>query len=143
MLRDERAVSPVVAAALLIGITALLGTAVGLAMFGTDLGASESPEVTLSFGVDDGEIVVRHEGGDSLDPDVAVALDEAGTEYELVVIDGNGNEVDEELTAGGRAVLEDADGNRVHAADVEEISVVWRNPRPGNDAESVLGTFQP
>lgn len=144
---DERAVSPVVAAALLIGITALLSTAVALAMFGTDLGQAEQPEVTLSFSVEDVEgndtVVVFHEGGEALDPDDVVVVADGDREFQFVVLEGGEPaETNEDLTAGESAVVAYDAENTVDVEEFDEVTVVWQNPRPGNDTESVLGTFR-
>lgn len=121
---DERAVSPVVAAALLIGITVLLATTIGLAMFGADLGEAEAPEVTLSFEIVDGDVYLVHEGGETLPADEVVVLDESGQE-----VGGLGSD----MTAGDREAIVAADA-------VEEISVVWQDP--DSSTESVLATFK-
>lgn len=123
---NERAVSPVVAAALLIGITVLLATAVGMAVFGLDLGQAEAPDVTLSFEVADDSVYLKHEGGEQLAAD------------EIVVLDENGDEVapglETDLAAGESEVVVD------NADDVERISVVWRDPE--SSTESILATFK-
>lgn len=124
---NERAVSPVVATALLLAITALLATTVGLGLF--DLGAEgvEEPEVTLSFGVEDDDIVLQHEGGEQLEADEVVVLDEDGNELSPGL--------ENDLTAGESEVVVD------NATGVDQISVVWEHPRSGTG--SILGTFKP
>ncbi len=125
---DERAVSPVVGAALLIGITVILASVIGTVVLGVGVGPAETPQVTLSFEVTDGgdEIALRHEGGEPLDAD------------EIVVLDGDGSELaglDEDLTTGGRQpIVDDPDG-------IDRVSVVWQDPK--SDTESVLATFRP
>jgi flagellin-like protein len=128
MMTNERAVSPVVAAALLIGITVLLATTIGMALFDGSLGEAEAPEVTLSFEVDDTDrIRLQHEGGDRLAADEIVVLDERGNEL------APGLSAD--LTTGERSVIVD------DATTVEKVTVVWRDP--DSDTSSVLATFEP
>ncbi|QLD87097.1 type IV pilin N-terminal domain-containing protein [Natronomonas halophila] len=128
MTGNERAVSPVVATALLIGITVLLATTIGMALFDGSLGEAEAPEVTLSFEVDDTDRVhLRHEGGDRLAADEVVVLDERGNEL-APGLSGD-------LTTGERSVIVD------DATTVEEVTVVWRDP--DSDTTSVLATFEP
>ncbi|MGM0684149.1 MAG: type IV pilin, partial [Halobacteriota archaeon] len=123
----ERAVSPVVGVTLLIGITVILASVVGVVVLGVDLGPAETPEATLSFEVTDSdEIVLRHEGGEPLDADEVVVVDESGTE--LAGLSG-------ELRTGEQQEIAS------DASDSERISVVWRDPR--SDSESVLATFRP
>jgi flagellin-like protein len=125
---NERAVSPVVATALLIGITVLLATTIGMALSDGSLGEAEAPEVTLSFEVgDDGKIYLQHEGGDRLAAGEIVVLDEDGNE----LTPGLGND----LATGERAVIVD------DATTVEEITVVWRDP--DSDTSSILANFKP
>lgn len=128
MMRTERAVSPVVATALLIGITALLATTIGLALTDGSLGEAEAPQVTLSFEVDENDrIYLKHEGGDRL---------VAG---EIVVLDEDGNELTPglatDLETGQRSVVVD------DATTVETVTVVWRDP--DSDTSSILATFRP
>ena len=125
---DERAVSPVVGAALLIGITVILASVIGTVVLGVGVGPAETPQVTLSFEVTEGgdEIQLRHEGGEPLDVDEIVVLNESGTEV---------GGLDEDLHSGERrTIVDDPDGT-------ERISVVWQDPR--SDTESVLATFRP
>jgi flagellin-like protein len=128
MMENERAVSPVVATALLIGITVLLATTIGMALSDGSLGEAEAPDVTLSFEVgDDGKIYLQHEGGDRLAAGEIVVLDEDGNE----LTPGLGND----LATGERAVIVD------DATTVEEITVVWRDP--DSSTSSILANFKP
>ena len=126
---DERAVSPVVGTALLIGITVILATVVGTVVLGVDVGSAATPEVTLSFKVVDGGSTVElyHEGGDPLAKDEIVVRDEDGTAYELAT---------DRLNTGERTEIEGLD-----PAIVERITVVWQAPH--SSSESVLATFRP
>ena len=124
---SERAVSPVVGATLLVGITVILASVVGTVILGVGVGPAETPEVTLSFEVTDSdEIELRHEGGETLDAEDVVVVNETGAE-----LDG----LDGDLSAGERETIV---GN---ASEVERVSVVWQAPR--SDSERVLATFEP
>ena len=125
---NERAVSPIVAVALLIGITVLLAVTIGMALYDGSLGEAEAPEVTLSFEVDeDDRIHLKHEGGDTLAADDVVVLDEHGNE----LAPGLGND----LNAGERTVIVD------DATTVDEVTVVWRDP--DSSTSSILANFKP
>ena len=125
---NERGVSPVVAVALLIGITALLATTIGMALFDGSLGEAEAPEVTLSFEVDeDDRVHLKHEGGETLAADEVVVLDEHGNE----LAPGLGDD----LNAGDEQVIVD------DATTVEEVTVVWRDP--DSSTSSILSNFKP
>lgn len=127
-MRTERAVSPVVAAALLIGITVLLATTIGMALYDGSLGEAEAPEVTLSFEVDDDDrIHLKHEGGERLAADEVAVLDERGNELAPGLAD--------DLTAGDKRVIVD------DATGVEEVTVVWRDP--DSNTSSILANFKP
>lgn len=124
---DERAVSPVVAAALLIGITVLLAFAIGTVVTDQDLGTAEEPSVTLSFEVSGDDVTMFHEGGDPLDADTIVVVDQDGQ-----TLAG----LDSDLTAGeSDIIVEDIDGN-----GVEVVKVIWQDP--DGDTTSILATFK-
>lgn len=128
MRSNERGVSPVVAVALLIGITVLLAVTIGMALFNGSLGETEAPEVTLSFEVDeDDKIHLKHEGGDTLAAGEVVVLDEHGNE----LTPGLGDDLD----AGEKQVVVD------DATTVEEVTVVWRDP--DSSTSSILANFKP
>lgn len=126
---DERAVSPVVGTALLVGITVILATVVGTVVLGVGVGGAGTPEVTLSFNVVDGGSTVElyHEGGEALVNDEIAIRDENGNAYELAR---------DRFVTGERAEIEGLD-----PATVERISVVWQDPK--SSSESVLATFRP
>ena len=128
----DRAVSPVVGVALLIAITVILAAVLGGVVLGMGIGPADAPQATLSFQVQDGDILVIHEGGDRLAADEIVIRDASGSEYSLAGGD---------LVSGERDAIEDADGNTVGPDDVDRISVVWQDP--ASDSESVMATFQP
>lgn len=122
---DDRAVSPVVAVALLIGITVLLAAAIGTAVFGLDTGSAGAPSVTLSFEVVADSIEMTHEGGEPLDA------------AQVTVLDGDGTEVgglDSDLTAGQSETIVTG------LSGIDRISVVWEAPNGG--ATEILATFE-
>lgn len=126
---DERAVSPVVGATLLIGITVILAAVVGTVVLGVGVGAADAPEVTLSFKTVDGGSTVElyHEGGEALTKDEIVIRDESGNAFELP---------QDRFVTGERAEIDGLD-----PATVDRISVVWQDPH--GSSESVLATFRP
>lgn len=124
-MKNERAVSPVVSVALLIGIVVVMATTIGLALSDLSIGTAESPRVTLSFEVVDDEIKIKHEGGDPLEAD------------EIVVMDQDGGELaglDQDLMAGERSVIVE------NVTGIERVSVVWQDPQ--RSTEFVLATFK-
>ena len=125
----DRAVSPVVGVALLIAITVVLAATIGAAVMSLGVGGAGVPEATLSFTADETaeEIVLIHEGGDPLDAD------------EIVILDQDGNvvgELERDMTAGERLVIVDDDDY-----DVEEVRVVWEDP--DTDNAQILANFRP
>ena len=146
MIKTERGVSPVVAVAILIAITVILAAVIGASLLSLDAGSAESPEVTLSFEVEGGDIQVYHEGGEALDPENVIVRTTGGEEY--VLYDEDGDPLESDFNAGesvriGEMDAEEGEGDVIQPEDVDEISVVWQNPRGGTDAETVLGTFRP
>lgn len=125
MTTNERAVSPVVAVALLITITVILAAVIGATLFGLGVESAEAPEVTLSFEVDNGDVILVHEGGEQLEADEIAVLDEAGNELDPGLAT--------DLSAGEREPIADA-------AAVDEIQVVWQHPQ--GDTETILATFK-
>lgn len=127
LVADERAVSPVVGAALLIAISVLLATAIGLVVLDLDVGAAEEPSLTLSFEVDGNEVEMTHEGGDPLPAAEVVVLDQDGDELAGLNSD---------LTAGeSEVIVTDISGE-----NVERVVVVWQDP--GSDTQTILATFE-
>lgn len=129
---DERAVAPVVGVALLIGITVILAAVIGNVVLSVGVGPAETPEVTVSFDVVDGEVVVVHEGGEQLRRAEIVIRDTDGTEYELGT----------DLVTGERGPVVDSSGDPLDldVTTVERLTVVWQG---SGDSESVLATFEP
>lgn len=125
MSTNERAVSPVVAVALLITITVILAAVIGTAMFDLGVESAEAPEVTLSFEVDNGDVVLVHEGGEELEADEIAVLDEDGNEVAMGLTS--------DLSTGEREPIADATA-------VEEVQVVWQHPQ--GDTETILATFK-
>lgn len=122
---DERATSPVVGVAMLIAITVILVSVIGISVHGVGLGSAESPQVTLSFAVVGNTVEMTHEGGDRLVAGQIVVLDQDGTVRSGLQTD---------LVTGESAEIV---ANR---QGVERITVVWRSPTSGT--ETVLATFK-
>ncbi|MFB6301459.1 MAG: type IV pilin [Haloferacaceae archaeon] len=122
---DERAVSPVVAVSLLIAISVLLAFAIGSVVLDQDLGTAEAPSVTLSFEVEADSVVLKHEGGDPLDADTIVVLDQDGSSLAGLQND---------LIAG------ESEPIATGLDDIEEITVVWEDP--DSDTTEILATFE-
>lgn len=142
MWRNERAVSPVVGVALLIAITVILAVFVGGVLFDVGVGPAGEPETTLSFTVEydqDGEpteILLVHEGGETLYADETVVIDSTGEELEPGL--------DADMTAGDSSTIVSTDEyeeGELEVEDIERISVVWQDP--GSDSEQILATFRP
>jgi flagellin-like protein len=130
---DRKAVSPVVGVALLLAITVILATVVGSVLLGVGVGPAGEPETTLSFAVsDDDTILLRHEGGDPLDPDEIVVVDESRNALQPGL--------DSTLETGERQEIVSSAELASLGTD-ERISVIWRNP--GGNGERILATFEP
>ncbi|MFW5958878.1 MAG: hypothetical protein ACOCQ3_02635, partial [Natronomonas sp.] len=101
---------------------AVLGTVV----LGVGVGPAGTPQATLSFAVVDDTIELHHEGGEVLDAEDIVILDENGAEVDP------GLEYD--LATGERDVIVN------DRSSVDRVSVVWQDPR--GDTEQILATFE-
>lgn len=130
---DDRAVSPVVGVALLVGITVILATVIGTVVLGVGVGPAQTPEATVSFDVVSGEVEVVHEGGDELRKSEIVIRDTNGTEYQLA----------SDLVTGQRATVVDAGGTPLdlNATSVDRLTIVWQSS--DGTSERVLATFRP
>lgn len=126
---DERAVAPVVGVSLLIGITVILAAVIGAVVLGVNVGPTDTPQATLSFVVtEDDSLELYHEGGDALDGDEVVVVNETG---ETV------HDLDGGLTTGEQVeIVED-----LEQESSDRLSVVWQDP--SSSSESVLATFRP
>lgn len=129
---DERAVTPVVGVALLIGITVILAAVLGTVVLGVGIGPADTPNATLSFEVVDDKIKIVHEGGEMLEKGEVVVRDTNGTEYELGadLVTGERTTV---LTTGGSPL-------DLSTTSIEMVTVVWQD---SGDSEHVLATFKP
>ena len=95
LLRDERAVSPVIGVILMVAITVILSAVIGTFVLGLGEQVSETPpqaQFTFEFNGSTG-LNITHDGGDSLDAgtlnvtsSVPLAVSDDGTDY----IDANG-----------------------------------------------------
>lgn len=129
---DERAVTPVVGVALLVGITVILAAVLGTVVLGIGLGPADAPEATLSFEVVSDEVEITHEGGEKLEKSEIVIRDTNGTEYELGA----------DIVAGEQTTVVDSNGNPLDLSttSVEKLTVVWQS---SGGSERVLATFSP
>ena len=122
---EERAVSTVVAAALLVAITVLLAVSIGSVLTDLDVARAKEPSVTLSFEVVSGQVEMTHEGGDPLEAE------------DVVVLNGNGASlagVSDTLRPGQSEII------ATNASAVDRVVVVWQDPR--SETETVLATFE-
>lgn len=122
---DDRAVSTVVAAAMLVAITVLLATAIGLVVTDLDVSRAKEPSVTLSFEVVSNQVEMTHEGGETLEADEVVVLDENGAPQAGLSGD---------LQAGQSETIV------TNASSVDRVTVVWQDPT--GETEAVLATFE-
>jgi hypothetical protein len=149
----ERAVSPVVGIALLVGVTVMLALVVAPFVFGVsgNLG-SEAPSAEFAFvyeggesldlgtptddfgtpvGQGDGIVTIQFERGDSMDP---ANLEVRGSVSGGNLLDDTGNDIfgpDDSVREGG--VIS------VTAARGETVQVIWTGP--GGEESAVLGDF--
>lgn len=125
LIADNRAVSTVVGAALLVAITVLLATAVSAVVLDLDVSQAKEPSATLSFEVVGNQVELTHEGGDPLAAD------------EIVILDGGGTPqggLSDDLRAGESAVIV------TDASSVDRVTVVWQDPT--SETEAVLAAFE-
>ena len=117
---EDRAVSPVVGVALLIAITVILAAVIGGVVLGIGTGGAETPQAQLSADFDSGNVTISHNGGEPLDAD------------EVVVLDDTSDPTDEfdGLTAGESTTIDV--GN--------SATVIWQDPN--SDSETVLAEFE-
>ncbi len=126
--RDERAVSPVVAVVLLVAVVVVLG-GVAAVFF---LGAGEEPveKPTVEFDVKyerevigDDQLVLRHVGGDPLDP-TRMNATMNGTTNTLAALGAS-----DPFTAGDSVTLNATTGGGYNSHMTgDTLSVVWYNP---------------
>ncbi len=119
---EDRAVSPVVGVALLIAITVILAAVIGGVVLGIGTGGAETPQAQLSADFGDDNVTISHNGGEPLDADEVVVLDE--DDEELTTFDG--------LTAGQSTDV--GDGSET------EATVIWQDP--DSSSETVLAEFE-
>lgn len=110
--KDDRGISPVIGAALMITITVLLAAVVGATTLGLGGEAlKDVPQASLSVAASPGtdEIVIKHEGGDGLDAErTRLLISVAGTE---ATFDATTSST--VLTVGSSAVVDTAGDDRV------------------------------
>jgi flagellin-like protein len=136
----KRGVSPVVGVVLLVAITLLLATVVGVYFSTLAQPPTTEPEVDFGFaynydcfGPDDFEVV--HRGGDDIDPSRTYAVLD-GTSTSFAELGASGK-----FTAGNKVVVSKAVDSE-YPVDMMEMTlrIVWVNPE--SDESFVLETFE-
>lgn len=109
---DDRGITPVIGAVLMITITVLLAAVVGASSLGLGGKAlSEPPQASLSVATSPGadEITIKHEGGDGLDGErTRLIITVAGTEASFDAITAS-----TVLSVGSTAVIDTSGNDRV------------------------------
>lgn len=125
MLTEERAVSPVVGVALLIAIAVILAAVVGAVVLGIGTSSAETPQASLAFEYNDTapELVISHDGGESLNGDNIIVRDNSGNEENIG-----------ELSAGEQTTID----TNLNLDSGDRVSVVWQDPE--SDDETVIGS---
>ncbi len=120
VLDDDRGVSPVIGVILMVAITVILAAVIGTFVLGLGDSLDQAPQAQLDAEVADGdddtdtEVVINHNGGDTIDfADIRVEF--SGT---ADTIGGSG-----ELSVGGSEVVVDMDSGDV-SADGETVTLV-------------------
>ena len=128
---EERAVSPVIGVILMVAITVILAAVIGAFVLGLGGDTQDTPSATLSIeaGGEDGEIDLRHRGGQTLDSsEITIRLSSDNS-----TADAN---LDEDLSAG-QTVTVDVDSEDGEAQDVE-VTVI-HDPSGGIIRQSTVG----
>lgn len=128
---DERGLSPVFAAILLIGLVAILFAVIGglVTDSGSDVAVAPTAQISASFDTTANNITLSHESGDDINPD-AVEIeyqDSSGTSETQGFNDAIHGNVDG-LYQGGDEVVVDVGGHFSSTAGVEsggEVTVRW------------------
>ena len=83
---EERAVSPVIGVILMVAITVILAAVIGAFVLGLGGDTESTPSASLSFQEVDGDIEIRHRGGDTLrenDISIRLSTDDESADAEL------------------------------------------------------------
>ena len=131
---NERAVSPVIGVILMVAITVILAAVIGVMVFGLadDLGDSPT-QATLSFENQSGNLVISHDGGDTLDfeeGDYSLIVD-GDTVFDDLGVDED-NHVSDANISSGESITVDAEGD--YWDEAPDVEVAIRD----NNADSVV-----
>lgn len=134
LLADDRAISPVVGVALLIGITVILAAVIGGVVLGIGVGPTEAPSAQLNAQLDSSSstYLIEHNGGEPLEQD-EVIVRVAGTDENL-----NGD-----FTAGNTLNMSDGtgfDSTPTTPSSGDTVTIIWQDPE--GDSETVISEFE-
>lgn len=150
---DDRAVSPVIGAVMLVAMTVIFGTSAGVVIMNlSDQMSTDKPRANFEVAYenfDDGtpdndKLTVRHGGGNSLatdqlgilvDDDTLYANGGAGPDSGGVTVSGWSSDT---ISVGDELILEESSGDTFEGG--EDIRVIWQNPN--RDTTQVLGTAE-
>lgn len=122
MKRVDTAVSPIIGTALLLGMAIALFAILNIVVFSVSKDSPSPPSVNLVGRLDNSEVVIDHQGGDSLflDTQIVVNIDDTRTEYNA----SDDNYLDSESRADG--VWNLGESLRIHIGDVtgKKVEVV-------------------
>lgn len=136
---DDRAVSPVVAIVLLVGITLLLAAVASVYFSTLTQPPKTEPDVDFEFGLDpdcigDDVLSVDHVGGETLDPN-RTYLVVKGTSHSFADLG-----VSDPMTAGDGVRVSAKNSNYVSNMYDGSVRVVWVHP--SNEESFVIGKYQ-
>jgi len=147
---DSRAVSPVIGVILMVAITVILAAVIGTFVLGLGDSVESAPQASTNFDYvsnnDDGngEVTIRHRGGDTLETDnIGIRVNgEAVDDSSVYINDLSGstlNDGNQEFNAGNRLVIEDGGTAPLDVFNEgDEISIVFTDA----ERQSILGSFE-
>ena len=117
LMKETRAVSPVIGVVLMIAIAVILAAVVGTVVLAMGNEPVSTPQATFSFEYDEAndDVLITHEGGDS------IAFDELN-------VDGAGD-----TWTAGQTITADVAGEDV-------FRIVWEDPN--SDSTSVIASYE-
>jgi FlaG/FlaF family flagellin (archaellin) len=143
LLSDEGAVSPVIGIVLMVAITVILASLVGVFAVGTfGDNSQEAPQIVFQYDYDgtNDELTIRHRSGDVVDGATLTFRKQSGTD--LGDWSGAG-EVRAGSTAtlgpGGSASPSSVTSGAIDSGDT--VLIVWNQQREGEDT-AVIGTWE-
>ena len=109
---EDRAVSPVIGVILMVAITVILAAVIGAFVLGLGGDVDETPQASLTFELDDGNVTIEHRGGDTLDGDDLNIIVDGTNQTDNFDLDGEDFGPGEILTDEGD-VSDPGEGDRV------------------------------